>query len=151
MNVRIGNDIKVNVVLPDYIDPQMILRMTATLHKVNNIHHNNCCTNYYIPTEYTMHRHSCYSYNVIPHNMVCCHLHECFDHCCHRHRKETVAIKPTGLNHFEIFYKGRNQEPGLYRLTVNIQVQEDGWGANDIHEYTIDYGPVFSISNRYNS
>lgn len=144
MNIRIGNDIKVKITLPSYINPSMIRRITANLNKVHNIHHHNCHTNLYHPTEYTLHKHSCMPYNVLPRNVVF-HLHECF---CHRDHcsDNMIVVKPTGLDTIEFVCRTKNYKPGEYRLVLNIQVQEDGWDRDDIHEYTIDYGSVFSLS-----
>lgn len=150
MDIRIGNDIKIKVQLPDYIEPSMIVRVLANVEKIHHIHHHNCHTNLYTPTEYTMHKDSCTSYNVLPRNLVL-HLHEFFDHC-HDHRNNIIAVRPQDVdpetNSFEMWFKANRQEEGDYRLTLNIQVQEEGCGRNDVHEYTIDCGPVFSISRR---
>lgn len=149
MDIKVGNDIKLNVTMPEYIDPSSILRITAVFKnhsRCKHAHHYFC-----YPSRYTMHPYSCIHYNVHPHNAVC-GIRECEACCSHynnKHRNRVIVVKPTGLNHFELWFNNTtNYDLGEYDLVLNIQAYEDGWNYDNVHEYTVSYGPVFSISNK---
>lgn len=154
MDIKIGNDIKLTVYLPEYIDPDSILKVDVQLQCVNKCLHDDwhrCCFDLYYPTEYTMHNHPCVSYNTIPKNSIY-HTHGCCKHYYNRYntcRINTVAKLNREYNCFNLWFSNTTyRDCGKYSLIVRIQTREDGWGSDNIHEYTVYYGPVFSISDR---
>lgn len=139
MDIKVGNDIKLNVTLPDYIDSESILNIKAILKKARKC---KPC-DFYHPSEYTITHHHC-DYNTLPYN-ACNHSYD--DYCNNRHKHCDIVVKHNGGDIFNVFVSNTTiHDCGSYELAVKIRVREDGWDCDNVHEYTVYYGPVFSIS-----
>jgi len=51
-----------------------------------------------------------------------------------------------GENRIETYFPAQDQRMcGTYKLVVVLVIYESGWGKNNLHTYTIDYGDVFTL------
>lgn len=75
---------------------------------------------------------------------------ECF--CCHpapQHNPNTFlapSVIEQGSNKASAYYSACEQIfAGTYRMVVVLAVYQTGWGINNLHTYTIDYGTLFNL------
>lgn len=171
MDIQIGNDITIQFSIGSLgIDETSIKRMTCWL--MNMCACRTACrfplaplSHQYIPNEYCVNTcgHPCY--HVPPHfggqyyvfHRHCnCHTHNCcgmtYAPCGNRWHQlgipryhalhEPLSI-PMG---YQCYFPACDQlEVGKYRLIIEVEVFEQGYGRNNIHTYTIDKGIVFTL------
>lgn len=150
MDIRIGNDIKLKIVLPEYLKSKNIFKIKAYLYYMPLCKDCcKCCFIPYSPSQYTMPKHLHYSYNELPSNMNC-KTCRCCKHCKHnsKHIFNTFEIDYNNNVELQLLLKNTsNYKTGLYFMILDVQTLEEGYGNDDLHSYSIDYGPVFSLSD----
>ena len=193
MDIRIGNDIKMNLTLkgPNDFDKNNIKEVRCYL--INTTLEDGCCCDggcpierrfprepfpqYYMPTPYTLHGCGKPMYHVPPCNSKCEYAcfggpftdyhwwpgyngfgpNPCkFQNCC-KHRPHPIdpaldfrylapSMIAEGENRIETYFPAQDQRMcGTYKLVVVLVIYESGWGKNNLHTYTIDYGDVFTL------
>lgn len=163
MDVRIGNDIKIRVTLDSLIqEGSTIVCAKAYIVNISDV---NKFHPIYNPEEHAVKLCGHPQYNVLPTNPPM-HQH-CVGCCgnCHSKWKEAVysvkqryymahTILPVNNQNADdsdklcIYFPAKDQEfVGKYKLVLQIDVKEDGWGINNVHTYTTDYGHVFSLTD----
>lgn len=56
------------------------------------------------------------------------------------------SVIAEGENKIETYFPAQDQRMcGTYKLVVVLVIYESGWGKNNLHTYTIDYGDVFTL------
>lgn len=166
MDVNIGNDICVKFKLSNvktaeradvkYIECYFI--NDDNCDKIGNIPGERF-PQYCVPTEYTIRSCGHPTYNVNP-CMRTCYMQ---DHFCgfgvnarrftcgkHKHCGRAygcnIPFGWTTLDSLKTYFPQYDQKYfGDYRFVVKVALREEGWGDDNIHEYTIDYGKLFKL------
>lgn len=145
MNIRIGNDIVLNVALDaDKMSGKSLLKAQCYL-IADNPPAIISSPKSYIPTEYSIHGCGTPHYNA----GVGAHPHDRgFDVCSHgkvscpSYALQTEILSDTQLQCY--FTKEYQSHLGRYKLIVEVGVQD----PNDVYTYTFDYGAVFSLTDK---
>lgn len=173
MNVRIGNDIRLNLTVkgPKDYDQSNIKQLRAYL--VNTTMQ--IYTEPWAPCDCACDRHKyhhmpCNRFTHIPVNPAFGegplrpnygHPWHHFDHaCCHNpHKPHTDMAFLNNIytyqasskvlaekNKIQVYFPAHAQIAcGNYKLVIVLSVYESGWGRCDLHTYTIDYPDVFTL------
>lgn len=169
MTIRIGNDIKLNVTLDSEKDFNTSNVYSIKAYLINlaaeeffepmNPCHCNCCHSvcghcgYHHYPSNLYNRHSVYF-----DDWGCCHpraygrnihrlpfLTRAAHHGAFYRYLYNATLK--GNNTFDVFFPAKDQRfQGTYKLIVVLTTQETGWGEQNLHTYTIDYGEVFTLT-----
>lgn len=142
MDVRIGNDIKVEVNLRAlgklkteticYIKCELVNTSVACYqsHTPNEMILNHCCDQDYYVFPCEKKRQCCKGEAVVK----------------GWHARPTFVTKPDEELKFSIFYAGRNQRVlGSYRLVCQVVAYEKDWGDINLHSYLFDFGEIFNL------
>lgn len=145
MNIRIGNDITLNVTLDaGKMQGKTLLKAQGYLVQ-DKLPTNVLSPKSYIPTEYTIHGCGVPHYNVnagaFPHNrgfVVC-------DQCCKKPNDKTIPTQVVSNTELVCtFPKQMQKHLGRHNLIVEVGVQDD----KGVYTYTFDYGSVFSLTDQ---
>lgn len=84
----------------------------------------------------------------------CCHCPE--DTCCHepfplhscnfRYMADCRFIDKS--NKIQVYFPAHDQyAPGVYKVVIAVVTFDAGWGCQNLHHYTMDYGELFTLSD----
>lgn len=169
MEIRIGNDVRLNFTLNNvsfYIEDIRFAKaflINTTMQNVwkeqqeyakNHPHMHHCepFPQFYDSTPYTTNACGSPTYYVYPSNCNCrCHKRNLFGW----HNKPyeefdkftfevPVRVLPR-QDKIQAYFKAFNQVPGEYKVVMQYTVYEEGYGLDNLHTYTIDYGKLFEL------
>lgn len=176
MNVRIGNDIRLNLTIkgPKDYDQSNIKQLRAFLINTSMQQY----TEPWFPCDCDCYRHK---YHHLPHRVHIPvnpafgegplrpnygHPWHCADHaCCHHSHNHCVDMAFMNSiytyqaaskvlpekNRIQVYFPAHAQIAcGTYKLVIVLSVYESGWGHCDLHTYTIDYPDVFTLVDSSN-
>lgn len=175
MDIRIGNDIQMNIRLKgsDIFTSKNIVKIETRLLLPQQSSHCHRFPKFYDPTPYTTHSSGVPVYHVHPHYEVgaYCHFHPeftephwwpnycgfgvcskqfcCGCKCCDKKDNSILLhTEITNVNNIvKAVFEAYNQKLlGEYRLVVRYTVYEPGYGPDNLHTYTADYGVVFKLT-----
>lgn len=172
MDVRIGNDIRLDITLPNLSEYELTSIKHIECYLIND-RDCNCChktrepfPQFYTPSCHSIHRCGNYEYNVYPsydkaqyacsmpcyHDYRWWHQYNGFGVCskkfeCHKPKyylAKCRILEEKGI--IEAYFPAKDQiSCGNYKLVVFVTMYDEGWGCKNLHDFTIDYGNVFKI------
>lgn len=145
MEIRIGNDIQIVTKVTnlesysqsDVQSVECILMYTPFNH--------DCFHHHYTPTEYTIHGCGNPIYNVYPHQHKV--WHGCAAPFAFKHIQLEYTLDLENGTITSTFESTRQFHCGMYSYVIKIELSENGYGTDNIHQYTLDFGEIFELSH----
>ena len=76
---------------------------------------------------------------------TCCHEPFPFRSCNFRYMADCRFI--AGNNRVQVYFPAHDQwAPGVYKVILAVVTFDAGWGCQNLHHYTLDYGEMFTLS-----
>lgn len=155
MDIRIGNDICLNVHvdnLDSYSDSE-VASINCMLIRIGECSSGEVCEKSFPqfchPSHYSTHSCGIPCYNAVPSNVTAHYIHEFHNECVEYRLSGTPDVNH---NRIKVMFKGKEQKhTGVFKLILNIVLKEEDWGETGEHEYTIDYGYVFTLTQCKNA
>lgn len=157
MDIRIGNDIRLNIAISDFdILPEETIKcahcflMSETEKNLINVDPKPTV----LPSKYTLHHSNARIYNVLPSNVQVRPLDGpgFFDKKFRQYGKLIFTSVSEENGYIYGFFQGREQYiTGDYYLVVMLVLNNNGYGPFNNRHIVVDYGYVFTISKEGNT